>query len=116
MASCELCGIGPLSSPCAIICTTDCSTCWVDAAAMREKIVVDMQSDFFKNGTLPQLSSSTAVRFCCNDVTSEQIAAFLMKIYPGARISGNDDKKTLSKMVTGTLGDIIKQIGLRTSA
>jgi len=116
MASCELCGIGPIDSPCAIICTTDCSTCWVDAPVMRDKIVVDMGSDVFKSGKRLQLTSSTAVRFCCNEVTSGQIADFLNKIYSDARIKPSADDKTISKTVSGTLAEILKQLGLEASA
>jgi hypothetical protein len=116
MASCELCGIGPIPSPCGIICTTDCSTCWVDAAAMRNKIVLDIGSDVFKSGKPPQLTSSTAVRFCCNELTSGQIADFLNKVYSDARIKRSADEKKISKTVTGTLAEILKQLGLEASA
>ena len=116
MASCEMCGIGPIPSPCGIICTTDCSTCWVDAPVMRDKIVVDIATDVFKSGKRPQLTSSTSVRFCCHEMTSAQIADFLNKIYADARIKRSADDKTISKTVTGTLAEILKQLGLEASA
>jgi hypothetical protein len=79
---------------------------------MRDKIVLDMRSDVFKSGKRPQLTSSTAVRFCCNEMTSGQIADFLNKIYSDARIKRSADDKTISKTATGTLAEIIKQLGL----
>ena len=113
---CELCDIGPLDPPCAIICEEDCSTCWVDAAPMRNKVVLDMSSDAFKTGSRPQLTGSKRVRFCCEDMTSQQLVAFLNKAYPDARVrsSGADDRK-ISKEVAGTLADILKEVGLEAS-
>ncbi len=113
---CELCGIGPLDPPCIIICEDDCGVCHVQAAKMRDKVILDMASDVFKTGSRPQLSSSKKVQFTCDDVASQELATFLNKVYSGARISAGAGEKKISKTVTGTLADILKQTGLEASA
>lgn len=44
---CSLCGAS-CDSPCAIICYSDCSVCWVDAPVMAAKMVLDIQGDVLK--------------------------------------------------------------------
>lgn len=113
---CSACGVS-CDSPCAIICYSDCSVCWVDAPAMQSKMVVDIASDALKSGRQPKLSGSTQVRFCCNDMPMERLVDFLNLAYPEARIGKSAvEAKTLSKTLTGTLDEVIKEIGLQAPA
>ncbi len=113
---CSACGVS-CDSPCAIICYSDCSVCWVDAPVMKAKMVVDIASDVLNSGRELKLTGSTQVRFCCNDMPTERLVDFLNLAYPEARIAKTAaEAKTLTQTLTGTLDEVIKEIGLQTAA
>jgi hypothetical protein len=113
---CSACGVS-CDSPCAIICYSDCSVCWVDAPVMAAKMIMDIGSDVLKSGREIKLTGPTQVNFCCNDMPLDRLAAFLKLVYPEGRIGMPvTEAKTLTKTATGTLDDVIKQIGFAASA
>jgi hypothetical protein len=114
--TCEMCGIGPLQSPCGIICTPDCITCWVTVAsetASTQDDAVPVEIVGPKQGSEPKLSGSTQVRFCCTDLTLAQVASFLSQVHPDLGIKQPSlDKKPITKTITGTLDEVVEQLGL----
>ncbi len=83
---------------------------------MRDKIVLERGSKVFESGTEPKLARSVQLRLCCNEVTLGQIADFVNRIYPDARIQRpSPDENTISKTATGTFDEVMKQIGLEAS-
>jgi hypothetical protein len=113
---CSLCGVST-DSPCAIICYSDCSVCWVDAPVMAAKMVLDIKSDALKSGRELKLTGSTEVRFSCNEMPVDRLLAFLKLAYPEGRIGKPAaEAKTVSKAATGKLDEVIKQIGFEAAA
>jgi hypothetical protein len=113
---CSACGVS-CDSPCAIICYSDCSVCWVDAPAMAAKMIVDLKSDALKSGREMKLTGTTDVRVCINDMPADRLAAFLSLIYPEGRIGKPAaEAKAVSKTVAGKLDEVIEQIGFGTTA
>ena len=113
---CSMCGVS-CDSPCAIICYSDCSVCWVDAPVMAAKMVMDIGSDVFKSGREIKLTGSTDVRFSCNEMPVDRLIAFLKLAYPEGRIGKPAaEADTVSKTATGTLDEVIKQIGFGAAA
>ncbi len=113
---CSACGVS-CDSPCAIICYSDCSVCWVDAPAMVAKMIVDIKSDPLKSGREMRLTGSTEVRACINDMPVDRLAAFLTLIYPGRQLEKPAaETKAVSKTVAGTLDEVIEQMGFGAAA
>ena len=83
---CSMCGVS-CDSPCAIICYSNCSVCWVDAPVMAAKMVVDIKSDALKSGRELKLTGSTEVRFSCNEMPVDRLLDFLKLAYPEGRVS-----------------------------
>jgi hypothetical protein len=81
-----MCGVS-VDSPCAIICYSDCSVCWVDAPAMSARMVVDLNSDAAKSEHAFKLRESTEVKVCLNGATLKQVAELLNKASPGRRLA-----------------------------
>jgi hypothetical protein len=116
LMGCSMCGVST-ESPCAIICYSDCSVCWVDAPAMAAKMVMDIGSDVPKSGRDIKLTGSTEVRFSCNKMPVDRLIAFLKLAYPEGRIGKPaEDVDAVSKAATGTLDEVIKQIGFEAAA
>ena len=113
---CSACGVS-CDSPCAIICYSDCSVCWVDAPAMAAKMVVDIKSGALKSGREVRLTGSTEVRACINDMPVDRLAAFLSLIYPERRLGQPAaGTKTVSKTAAGKLDEVIDQLGFGAAA
>jgi len=113
---CSLCGAS-CDSPCAIICYSDCSVCWVDAPVMAAKMVLDIQSDVLKSDREIKLTGSTEVRFSCNEMPVDRLLDFLKLAYPEGRIGKPaEEAETVSKAATGTLDEVIKQIRFNAAA
>jgi hypothetical protein len=113
---CSACGVS-CDSPCAIICYSDCSVCWVDAPAMAAKMIMDIGSDVLKSGRDIKLTGSTEVNFCCNDMPLDRLAAFLKLVYPEGRIvTPITEAQIFTRTATGTLDDVIKLIGFGAAA
>lgn len=113
---CSACGVS-CDSPCAIICYSDCSVCWVDAPVMAAKMVVDIKSGALKSGREPRLTGSTEVRACINDMPADRLAAFLSLIYPERRLGQPAaGTKTVSKTAAGKLDEVIDQLGFGAAA
>jgi len=88
----------------------------VDAPVMAAKMVVDIKSDALKSGRELKLTGSTEVRFSCNEMPVDRLLAFF-KIGLSGRISKPAaEAKTVSKAATGTLDEVIKQIGFDAAA
>jgi hypothetical protein len=87
------------------------------APAMVAKMVMDIGSDVLKSGREIKLTGSTEVRFSCNDMPVERLIAFLKMAYPEGRIGKPTiEDKTFSTAATGTLDQVIKQIGFGAAA
>lgn len=113
---CSACGVS-CDSPCAIICYSDCSVCWVDAPAMAAKMIVDIKSDPLKQGRELKLTGSTEVHVCINDMPIDRLTSFLKLIYPEGRIAKPAaEAKTLSKTLSGTLQEVMEQMGFLAAA
>ena len=113
---CSACGVS-CDSPCAIICYSDCSVCWVDAPAMAAKMIIDIGSDVLKSGRDIKLTGSTEVNFCCNDMPLDRLAAFLKLVYPeGFFFNDTATTEIYTRTATGTLDDVIKLIGFGAAA
>jgi hypothetical protein len=53
------------------------------------------------------------VRFCCTDLTLAQVASFLSQVHSDLGIKQPSfDTKTITKTITGTLDEVVKQLGL----
>ena len=88
---CSVCGVS-VDSPCAIICYSDCSVCWVDAPAML-------------------------ARAAANGATLKQVAELLNKASPERRLAYEGaGTEVLNETYTGTLDEVIKTIGLKVAA
>jgi len=113
---CSACGVS-CDSPCAIICYSDCSVCWVDAPAMAAKMLIDIKSGALKSGQEMKLSGSTDVRVCINGMPIERLTAFLALIYPEGRIEKRAvQAKTVTKTAAGPLDEVIEQLGFGQAA
>jgi hypothetical protein len=107
--SCEICGIGPIPSPCMIVCWDDCRVCEVSFQSQMTKMVID--TDAWKAGKAPQFDASKKVQFCCNGVTAEQIADFVNKVYPAGRYRSSKADSVISETMSGTLDEIMQKLG-----
>ena len=113
---CSMCGVS-CDSPCAIICYSDLFGVLGGWPVMAAKMVVDIKSDVLKSGRELKLTGSTEVRFSCNEMPVDRLLAFLKLAYPEGRISKPAaEAKTVSKAATGTLDEVIKQIGFDAAA
>jgi hypothetical protein len=113
---CSLCGVST-GEPCAIICYSDCSVCWVDAPAMKARMVVDLNSEAAKGKDAFKLAGSTDVKVCLDGATPKQVAELLNKASPERRVSfEGDGSKVLNETHTGKLDEVIKKIGLKIEA
>jgi len=84
---------------------------------MAAKMVMDIGSDVFKSGREIKLTGSTEVRFSCNEMPADRLIAFLKLAYPEGRIGKPAaEADTVSKTATGTLDEVIKQIGFGAAA
>ncbi len=100
---CSMCGVS-VDSPCAIICYSDCSVCWVDAPAMLARMVVDLNSDAAKSEHAFKLRESTEVKVCLNGATLKQVAELLNKASPERRLAYEGaGTEVLNETYTGTL-------------
>ena len=108
--SCEICGIGPIPSPCIIICWDDCRVCEVSFSSRVTKVVVD--SEAWKAGKAPQFDASKEIHFCCNGVTSAQVADFVNQVYPAGNYRSLKAEGMLSETADGKLDDIMRKLGL----
>jgi hypothetical protein len=107
-----MCGIGPIPSPCIIICYDDCAVCYVDFPSRRSKAFVDLDSEVLNGVKPPKLDASTKLQFCCNGASLERIAEFLNKVHPAAKVQPPKVYATVSETMSGTLGEIVKKLGL----
>ena len=80
-------------------------------------MVIDIKSDALKSGRELKLTGSTEVRFSCNEMPVDRLLAFLKLAYPEGRIGKpTGEAKTVSKTATGTLDEVLKQIGFAARA
>jgi hypothetical protein len=84
---------------------------------MAAKMVVDISSDVMKSGRELKLTGTTQVHFSCNEMPVDRLTAFLKLAYPEGRIGKPSlEGQTVSKAATGTLDEVIKEIGFAAMA
>jgi hypothetical protein len=84
----------------------------VDFPSKRRKAFVDLDSEVLKGAKPPKLDASTKLEFCCNGVSLGRIAEFLNKVHPAAKVQVPKGDATVSETMAGTLGEIVKKLGL----
>ena len=84
---------------------------------MAAKMVVDIKSDVLKSGRELKFTESTEVRFSCNEMPVDRLLAFFKIGLSGrANLKPAAEAKTVSEAATGTLDEVIKQIGFDAAA
>jgi hypothetical protein len=113
---CSLCGVSTTGEPCAIICYSDCSVCWVDAPGMLARMVVDLNSDAATGKHEFKLTGATKVKVCLSGATQKQVADLLNKVLVERLSYEGAGTGALNETHTGTLDEVLKKIGLKVSA